>query len=120
MILEHGYLDAESTQTEAFEHQEQSEPVAVFLDNEQVVKEVKDAHESTDMVPECTYTASSSSICRLTSRAPAVEGPNTNPVNVKVNANPPSMGAPAVVTRNELVVVEPHAAVSPETLLEPV
>jgi hypothetical protein len=90
----------------------------MFLDKEQVVQVVKDAHESADMVPECTYRGKSDSMRTLISRAPAVEGPNTNPVNVMVHGDPPSTGAPLVVTRNEVAVVEPHVKVRPETLLE--
>ncbi len=49
----------------------------------------------------------------------AVGYPSVNPRSVKVKANNDGIAAPAVVMMMDVVVVSPHVAVKPATLLAP-
>ena len=55
----------------------------------------------------------------VTSAPPAVGYPNVNPRRVRVKADADGIAAPAVVMTMDVLVVAPHVAVKPETLLAP-
>ena len=61
----------------------------------------------------------SDGVCTVTSAPPAVGCPNVNPRRVRVKADADGIAAPAVVMTTDVLVVAPHDAVKPETLLAP-
>jgi hypothetical protein len=73
------------------------------------------------MLPECTAADAkrSDDVCTVTSSPPVVGWPNVNPFNVKVKADAGGIAAPAVVMTMDVLVVAPHVAVKPATLLAP-
>ena len=73
------------------------------------------------MLPECTAADSkrSDDVCTVTSAPPAVGYPNVNPLKVKVKAAADGIAAPAVVMTMDVLVVAPHVAAKPLTLLAP-
>ncbi len=73
------------------------------------------------MLPESTAADAKRSVdvCTVTSAPPAVGYPNVNPLKVKVKAAADGIAAPAVVMTMDVLVVAPHVAVKPATLLPP-
>ena len=73
------------------------------------------------MLPDCTAADDkrSDDVCTVTNTTPAVGYPKVNPLKVKVKADAGRITAPAVVMTMYVVVVAPHVAVKPATLLAP-
>ncbi len=73
------------------------------------------------MLPECTAADAKSSddVCTVTNTTPAVGYTNANPLKVKAKADADGITAPAVVMTMDVLVVAPHVAVKPATLLAP-
>ena len=73
------------------------------------------------MLPECTAAdvKRSDDVCTVTSAPPAVGYPNVKPLKVKMKADADDIAAPAVMMTMDLLVVAPHVAVKPATLLAP-
>jgi hypothetical protein len=74
-----------------------------------------------EILPDSTASdaISSDDVCTAMRGPPAVMYPNVNPLSVTVNADNDGIAAPAVVMMTEVVVVAPHVAVKPATLLPP-
>ena len=76
------------------------------------------------MLPEsaafhANFARRSDDVCTVTSAPPAVGCPNVNPRRVRVKADADGIAAPAVVMTMDVLVVAPHVAVKPLTLLAP-
>ena len=74
-----------------------------------------------EILPDTTAADSrrSDDVCTVTSVPPAVGYPNVIPLNVKVKADAGGIAAPAVEMTMDVLVVAPHVAVKPATLLAP-